>query len=155
MAPEGPPLVKFVDELAESGRFWRQTAPMKLKYPLRAPIGDAARAKMASSGMFEGALGHQNALFPLPTGGDLGLPVSLRSPTDPVFIENTCFHAADRRRGLGREEFYIGAGQHVRREIGVHSTVWAVHHHNFQDISGHCCGWIPVLDVQHSLSVSA
>ena len=105
--------------------------------------------------MFIGAGERQNALCLPLLSGDLGLPLSLRGPTDPVFIENTCFHVADRLRGLGREEFYVGAGQHVRREIGVHSTVWAVHHHKFQDIGGHCCGWIPVLDVQHPLSVSA
>ena len=104
--------------------------------------------------MFEGASGHQNALFLLRTGGDLGLPVSLRSPTDPVFIENTRFRAAVRRRGLGREEFYIGAGHHVRREIGVYSTVWALHHHKFRVVGRYCCGWIQVLDAQHSLSVS-
>ena len=104
--------------------------------------------------MFIGAGGRQNGLYLPLLSGDLGLPVSLRGPTDPVFIEKTRFHAAVRRQGLGREELYVGAGQHVRREIGVHSTVWAVHHHKFQDIGGHCCGWIPVLDVQHSLSVS-
>lgn len=110
---------------------------------------------MASIGMFEGASGHENALFLFPIGGDLGLSTRLIYPTEPVFIENTCFRAVDRRRGPGREEFYVGTGQRIRREVGVHSTVWAIHHHKFQDISGHCCGWIPVLDVQHSLSVSA
>ena len=104
--------------------------------------------------MFIGAGGRQNGLYLPLLSGDLGLPLSLRGPTDPVFIEKTRFRVADRRRGLGREEFYVGAGHRFRREVGVYSTVWAVHHHKFQDIGGHCCGWIQVLDVQHSLSVS-
>ena len=73
--------------------------------------------------MFEGASGHQNALFLLPTGGDLGLSVSLRGPTDPVFIENTRFHAADRRRDPGREKFYAGASFIVRNH-SFRETPW-------------------------------
>ena len=103
--------------------------------------------------MFIGAGGRQKGLYLPLLSGDLGLPVSLRGPTDPVFIENTRFHAADRRRGPGREKFYVGAGQHVRREIGVYSTVSAVHHHKFRVVSRYCCGWIQVLYAQHSLSL--